>query len=411
MAKQVSPAPLIRGNDLSAYAMARSFHEAFGVTSTAVVSAPRGPINDSAIIEQSLLGARPSDELISARLEALAAAKRAAGFEPVLLVTSDSQVDFVQHRRAWFEERMQLMIPPPEVTARIEDKSLLPGLAAEIGLKAPAEVTIGNDDTWIAAASVIAAPYVIKPAISAEYETMQFPGQRKAYFAGDLGAARGIVEVARAGGFAGELLIQELIPGDDTHNYVATVYRDQHGRITLQATMRMLLALHRPSRTGTCAIGLVAPYPEISGPVADLVTLADYRGFATVDIKVHSRTGERYLLDVNPRIGASNYFVNIGGVNPIEVAWDDLNGLRREPVTATRRGLYRIVPTALLRRYINDDALKNQVREARREGGAVHPLDYPVDRNLRRRFFQAASAVNAVRSFVEDYPRPTETSF
>ncbi|HZK05681.1 MAG TPA: hypothetical protein VFC82_07500 [Actinomycetaceae bacterium] len=405
------PAPIIRGNDVSAYAMARSFHEAYGVTSTAVVSLPRGPINDSSIVTQELLGRNPSDEDVMQRLSEVAARAREAGSEPVLLVTSDSQVDLAQRHRAWFEERMKLMIPPPDTYARIEDKSLLHGLAAEVGLKAPQEVTIGTGDEWLGLAARLTPPYVIKAKVSAEYETVRFPDQRKAYYSPDMEEAKRIVGNARDGGFHGDLLLQELIPGDDTHNYVATLYRDGNGVVTLTSTMRMLLALHRPNRTGTCAIGLVSPYPQISEPVARLVEIADYRGFATVDVKVHSHTGERYLLDVNARIGASNHFVNVGGVNPVEVAWDDLNGVRREPVNATRRGIYRIVPFQLYRRYVNDKTLRAQVRAAVREGGTSHPLAYDADRHPKRAVFRGASSFNNVKAMLRDYPEVTDTGF
>lgn len=431
---ELAPAPIILGNDIGAYAIARSFHEAYGVTSTAVVRLPRGPINDSRILGQELLGEGATDEDLVRRIGLVADLARAAGSEPVLLVSYDSQVELVQRNRAWFEKHMTVLIPPPEVTARVQDKAALPGLAAQVGLLTPREITItvgagagagevagagagegageGAGTDWRTAAAALNPPFVLKPALSATYESVQFPGLRKVYHARDLAEAEQIVAMNREGGFTGALLLQELIPGDDTHNYVATFYRDSAGVITLRAAMRMVLALHRPTMAGNCAIGLVGAFPAITDPLAELLDAVDYRGFATFDVKVHAHTGQPYLLDINPRIGRSNYFINVGGVNPVTVAWRDTLGERVAPQDASGAGIYRIVPLSLLSHYLPDDAaLKAALSAARRAGGVHHPLAYRADWNPKRAFYQAAATFNHMRSFRRDYPHRTESGF
>lgn len=400
--------PILWGSDIGTYSLARYFHEAYGVRSQAVTRQGRGPINDSSIVTPVLLGEDAETDDIIATIAQLAAEARAHGLEPVVTANSDVQVAHLQASRELLTDAT-LLIPDAADVARVSDKALLPDLAARAGLRSPREVLVGPGDAWVEEARELDPEFVVKPAVSAEYE--QIPGLMKLYRATDLDDARRIVGVIRDTGFTSELLLQELIPGDDTHNYVATLYRDRSGVVTVSATMRMLLALRRAKLLGNAALGLVAPYPQISEPAAAVLADADYHGFATLDIKVHARTGERYLLDINPRIGRSNHFIGIGGVNPVVAAVDDAHGEPHAPEVAEGRGIYRIVPLQLLGRYVKDHAVRAEVDAARREGGASHPLDYRADRNLKREFYRRAASVNHVRSFLRDYPTPNDYGF
>lgn len=403
-----SLAPVFLGSDLGVYSMARQFHEEFGCTSTTIAKQPRGFINDSAIVRTVILGADATPSELLAAADRAAEEARASGARAVLMVNSDSQVDFVNAHREHLEARFTVLVPPPVSVDAVSDKSLLAPLARKVGLKTPREATIGQADDVRAATSSLQAPYILKPATSTAWETLGFPGKLKVYVCETVDDVREHCEAAWAGGYTGTMLLQELIPGDDTAGYVTTQYVDSAGRVTIQATARMLLAIHTPNLLGNMALGLVEWYPEFAEPIAELLTGIGYRGFATADIKVHARTGERYLLDINPRIGRSNYFLPIGGVHPMRAAMDDADGRESSVQRTNGSGLFRIVPTALLSKYVTDGEL---VRRARGAGRAVHPLDYARDRNLRRTLFRHAASLNHVRNLAKVYPRPTETSF
>lgn len=413
MADSPRPAPILVGSDLGIYSMARSFHERYGVHSHTVSKLPRGFINDSAILTPVLLGAHATAADQEAALDRLSAEARARGEEPVLLVNSDSQVDHVDAHRAWHEERFTVLVPPAESVRAVEDKARLASLAAASGLETPRErvIDFASLDSWRSVAAEIEAPYILKPATSGDYETLKFPGKLKVYVVADLGALEPILEAISGAGYRGQMLLQELIPGDDTCGYVTTVYFDHTGTPTLQATARMMLAIHTPNLLGNMAIGVVRWYPEVAEKVVSVLQPIGYRGFATVDVKVDSRTGRPYLLDINPRAGRSNYFINIGGTNPMEVAMEDGRGVARSAQHTTREGIFRIVPMGLFRHYVADAELRADVAAVKKAHGTVHPLAYPADSNPRRTFFRAAASVNHVRAFRSIYPARTETSF
>ncbi|HHW84459.1 MAG TPA: hypothetical protein GX743_11730 [Actinomycetales bacterium] len=407
-----APAPIFLGSDLGVYAMARSFHEAHGVHSHTIAGLGRGFINDSSILTPTLLGADPTEEAQQDALLGLVGEAHTRGEEPVVVVNSDSQVEFVQRHRSVLEEAATVIVPAAEHTHAVADKALLAELGPRVGLSTPREVEIDatTPDAGLAHLGSLGSPFILKPAVSSEWEELTFPGKLKVYVASSRDDAASVLASASSAGFTGRLLAQELIPGDDTAGYVVTVYMGADGRPIIQGTARMLLAIHTPNLLGNMAIGYVEWFPQYAEPVIDLLTELGYRGFATVDIKVDPRTGTPYLLDVNPRPGRSNYFINIGGTNPMALALADARGEDVEPRRTVGRGVYRIVPFWLTRRYVRDAELLARVRGAAREN-MVHPLDYAPDRNRRREFFRAAASINHIKNLARVYPRPTETSF
>lgn len=407
----VAISPVFLGNDLGVYSMARQFHEVGDAISTTIANTPRGFINDSAILRTVILGEDATDDHTREALDHAADAAIARDKHAVLMVNSDSQVNFVNANRAALEEKYAVLVPNSQSVAAVGDKTLLAPLARDVGLKTPQEVVLSQADGVRQVSAGLQAPYVLKPASSAEWETLHFPGKLKVYVCDDLDAVERNVTTAFDAGFAGKFLLQELIPGDDTAGYVTTQYVDQAGRITVQATARMLLAIHTPNLLGNMALGLVEWYPEIAEPVSALLQGVGYRGFATADIKVHSRTGEKYLLDINPRIGRSNYFLPIGGVHPMTAALADYRGREIQPQRTSGSAVFRIVPTHLLDRYLTDPALLAHAKRAAHDGGAIHPLNYREDRNTQRTMFRYAASINHMRNLRRVYPRPTETSF
>lgn len=391
--------------------MARQFHEEYGVTSTTIATQPRGFINDSSILSPVIIGEGADDDEMLGSLDVAGAAALSRGERPVLMVNFDGLVDVVNAHRAHLEEKFTVLVPPAESVSAVADKSLLGPLARDVGLKTPAEVVIGPNDNVRETAAGLSSPYIVKPATSTDWERLDFPGKLKVYMCATLDDVARRCDAAFEASYTGQMLLQELIPGDDTAGYVTTQYVDSAGRITVQGTARMLLAIHTPSLLGNMALGLVEWYPQIAEPVSELLRGIGYRGFATVDIKVHAETGEHYLLDINPRIGRSNYFLPIGGVHPMRAVLADVDGHDTELQRTEGSALFRIVPTALLRRYVTDDALRRTVRQAKRSGGSTHPLDYASDRNARRTFFRHAASINHIRNLAKVYPTPTQTSF
>src|SRR5690625_1832750 len=412
----VSPSnlrPVLLGTDLGVYAMARSLHETFGLTSTVISEQPRGPINDSAILTNVFTGAGSKDEDTLAALERVAAQDPAA--DHLLIVNSDHQLDFVLRHRDRIEEQYLVPYAPAQTVAHLADKRAMQGVLERLDIPHPRTVEIDpqkDRQAWAEQAGELMFPLVMKPFAGAEFEELDFPGHRKVYALQNQQEL--VVELQRiaATGYTGTMLLQELIGGDDTYNYVVNLYRDSRGQITMAASGRVLLAMHQPTFIGNSAIIMVDYRQDLIDQVAAVLAEVGFRGFASADFKVDPRTGVAQLLDINPRPGRSHYYAGVGGASAARsVVADHVTGTALETQRATTPGVYAYIPTFVLGHYVRDKDLLRAARAVLRKRRAVHPLAYRADANLRRWWYRILAQVNQLRGLWRFYPRPTDSGF
>ncbi|SEE04449.1 ATP-grasp domain-containing protein [Ruania alba] len=406
--------PVLLGTDLGIYAMARSFHEAYGVHSVVVSEQPRGPINDSAIVQNIFTGADATDE------DTLSALDRIAADHPdevrVLVVNSDHQLAFVMRHRARLEAQYVLPFAAEEVVNRLADKRAMNAVLAELAIPAPRTVEVTalprDEQAWRDACAELSFPIVMKPFAGAEFEELHFTGRRKVYQLSDADALVTELDRIAAAGYGGTMLLQELIPGDDTANRVVNCYRDSRGELTMAASGHVLLAMHQPTFIGNSAVIMVDYDAALIDAVRRVLDAVNYRGFASVDFKVDPRDGIARLLDINPRPGRSHYYANVGGASTARSLVADFVLDEALPTQEARApGVYAYIPPFVLRRYVRDADLYRRARDVLRRRKAVHPLDYAADRNPRRWLYRILAQVNQLRALRTYYPRPTDSGF
>lgn len=410
--------PVILGTDLGVYSMARSFHEACGVRSLVVSNSPRGPINDSRILDQVLVGRGAAQEQTLEVLDGLP--EQHPGTRLLLMVNSEHELGMIREHRERLASGYVLPYPSNEVLARGQDKAALAAVCEQLGVASPR--TVGVDLAALRTgggglqAAELRLPVVVKMAEAGDYLLRNFPGQRKVYAAESQAELERILALLAEQGVTGEALVQELIPGDDTASRVVTCYRDRAGKITAMASGQVLLGLHTPMLVGNGAAILTEPQHELEEQAGAILAALDYRGLANFDFRIDPRDGVAYVLDLNTRIGRSHYYANVAGVNPVralvadyaeELGYTEQVAPETGPRTA---GLYSYVPWGLLRGYLPPELL-NQAKAARRRHGQVHPLAYAADRHPRRWAYRVAASVNLLRDFRRHYPAPTSTSF
>jgi len=256
-------------------------------------------------------------------------------------------------------------------------------------------------------------PLVLKPARSPEYAPFLARGFQKVYYVQGQGELESILRSLRDAGFEGDMLVQELIAGDDTYMDSITLYFDRRGECTLYGSARVLLEDHAPSMLGNPVAMITQQVPELWEKCVSMLKSVRYRGFANFDIKRDPKRPGRYVFfEVNPRIGRNSYYNLAAGVNPMELAVRDLVGHEElESQTASRKVLYTLVPVSLLRRYVRDPELLAEVDQLVGEGKVFDPQRYEADCGLRRMLDVALTERNQVRKFARYYPEPTDTSF
>ncbi|WP_369408625.1 carboxylate--amine ligase [Cellulomonas triticagri] len=406
--------PVILGADIGVYALARAFHEQYGVRSVVVSGAALGPVAHSRILDNVLVddGHDPR-QLVDALLRV--AAQR-TGQRLVLLANSDWLVRVVVQHRAELEPHYVVPFLGADLMDRLSDKATFAEIATDLGISVPRTIVQdfagAANPAWAPVPVNMPYPLIAKAASSADYQEVTFPGKKKVFEIQDAAELDALWVSLRAAGYRGRFVVQELVPGDDTQMRSVTAYVDSRGSITLLCSAHVLLEEHTPSGLGNPAAMVVTREQEMLDQAAAFLRGVGYVGFANFDVKVDPRDGSYRFFEVNPRIGRNNYYVTAAGANVARFLVEDRVLDRAvEPVVVDTEVLYTILPHRLLLRYVLDPALAGKVRGLIRAGRVARPLVYARDGGPRRRWYALAAAVNQVRKFRRWYPKVTGTGF
>lgn len=417
--------PVILGSDAGAYSLARDFHQAQGITSHTVTEAPRGPINDSAIIQQHFCGAGGRKQP-GVLLDTLVRVAGQAQATPVLFPLIDSDVAWcLDHHETLKEAGYLLPFSSPQVIARAANKDHIAALAEEFGIeKVPTwDVNVQEADLD-AVLTEVTFPCVIKPREgSTTFKARSFAGHKKAYCCANRAEAAQVLSTIRAAGYEGHMLVQQMILGDDSASWIITGYVARDGQITSLATAQQLIGIHHPQLVGNAGLIMVKEHPLLRELGAYVLSRLGLRGFFAMDVKIDSRSGKPYLLDVNTRWGRSTYYARLAGMSAAQAFLADYTTMRKGgatmvettavrgldvhaahaiatalPAQAEARTLFGIVSPFALRWWLPSTPVRAEALKLAHRHAYVNPLSYKQDRNLKRSFYIAAAGVNQMRS-------------
>ena len=404
---------VLLGSGLGVYTLARAFHEEYGVVATVVTKVGIEPMRRSVACDVHELGAAASDEdLIAALLDL--AAERGDRHPQLLLANADSLVQLMSDHREQLAEHFVMPILEAGTLERLSDKADFARLCTENGVATPrtevVDLGLPREPGWQPLSTDLPFPVVMKAARTADMAGVQFAGKKKVWFIPDQRELSQLVQTIAEAGYTGRLVVQELIPGDDTAEGSITAYTDTAGRVTLLCSARVLLGEHTPDALGRPAAMITTPFEDALEQARSLLEATGYRGFANFDLKLDPRDGVWKFFEVNPRIGRNNFYVSSAGANISRfVVADAIEHRRLEPVTQFDEILYSLVPMPLLMRYVRDPGMKRWVRTVARRG-VRNPWAYPADGPWARRYARIV-ALNHVRKFLRHYPRPTDSGF
>ncbi|WP_298749031.1 carboxylate--amine ligase [uncultured Serinicoccus sp.] len=408
--------PVFLGTDPGTYGLARALHESYGVETTLVSRGRSGAIANSRILRSVEAGQNTGRaELLATLLaEGRAAREREPDVPLLLCCNSDSHTDLIAQHAEELGEVFAFPRMSPQTLEQIADKQQFGQLCERLGLPTPRTTVVrfGEADRpgWTPEPVDVTYPVVAKPANSAHFENLTFPGAQKVWFLQTPQEWEELVTVLVDGGVRQDFLVQEHIPGDDTHQLSIVGYVDRTGRLTAVATAQVLLGEHEPTTIGSPIAMITTPMPELMDAAERILGAVDYWGFANIDAKRDPRTGTIYYMEVNPRMGRNSFYATAAGADLAGAFVDDLvRGVEREPVRGTDEVLYSIVSPAVLPYYVRDRALRRRVLRAARRG-VVHPLLYERG-NWRRRAYVMANRLNHAKKLARFYPRPSTTGF
>jgi len=276
----------------------------------------------------------------AALLDSLLVLARELGERAVLFPTNDADLAFLDHHRAALAESFTLALSSQPPLRELTDKTRLAELAETHGIAVPTTRRVRSRQELRGVIDTLAYPAVIKPIDTSAWRTPAFRERfdlRKGWLVGDCeeceAAYRRLVEATP------EVLVQEWIPGpDDSYDIVGAVTGP--GGQPLGAFAGRKLMQHPPGIGLGCLLQSVDD-PTLLDEALGFLERIGYRGICEIEFKRDARTGQRRLIEINPRHWDQHGLAPHLGVDLTWIYYRDLIGLPPEPLaTPTRHAVW-----------------------------------------------------------------------
>ncbi|WP_051259451.1 hypothetical protein [Schaalia suimastitidis] len=392
---------LILGGDMGGLSQARSLYEAYR-TPAQILAIARIPVHSaSSMYEIAYEPALEDDDTFVESINRIARLHDT----PLLLSSSfDLYIEMASRLRERFDARVIVPFAPFDVMERIVDKAVFAAYTQQLGIAHPATVIHRVGSGPVPDLSELGYPVVAKPAQSDALRHLDIDDVQKVYYFASRDEVDRFDESLKRAGFSGEIVFQRRVGGSDAQMRILTCYCTRDHQVPISAFGRVLIEEHDPNLRGNPALIFTGEVADT--PVAQATTLLKelgWVGYANFDIKVDPHTGKHLFFEINPRLGRSNYYLNVSGFNPIEVLVEDwISGAPVAPLTAQRRGVYTMVPLGLALAYGAGD--RGRLLAAALGGRMKNPLIAWRDRVFIKNIYAYAATLLQYRRFARHYP-------
>lgn len=215
--------------------------------------------------------------------------------KPVLIPTSDQDLEFIINNCDKLAGEFAFQASYADGNAaNILNKSRFYRLCDKHDVIYPAlhEVTL---DGLGALKHSLSYPVIIKPSRIHDLKT-EMAGKKGWIVRHEDQFARVVKSIP---GHAGTLLAQEVVPGPESEISLFTGYFDQQGRVHQPFTCRKLRQF--PPGFGSASLVISEDEPETRRIAEKFLREIGFRGIAAVELKKDPATGQRKMIEINPR--------------------------------------------------------------------------------------------------------------
>ena len=393
--------PVLLGSDVNVYGMARSFHEAYGICSVAIGKGRLGATSNSRIVTVEVVEPRIEEDEVFCKTLIDFSTRYPKDVELLLVPCGDNYIKLLSRNQDALREYYTFTCIDEQLLTQLSMKETFYALCEQHGFAFPKTTTV-TVNNYQNVELPFAFPVVIKPSNSVAYWNCHFPHKKKVFVAENRDEFDAILKAIYGSTYQDHLIIQEYIPGDDSHMRVMNCYCGKDGKVRLIALGQALLEEHSPEGIGSYAAIIPTEDRQLARQMKTFLEDIGYKGFANFDFKFDSRDGQYKLFEMNPRQGRSSFFVTAAGYNLAKFLVDDV--LLDKPLdctVATGETLWTIIPKALIFEYVSDPELKAKAKDLIRRGKLCKSLYYKKDRNFKRwLYFQKNQA-----SYFKKYTR------
>lgn len=310
--KQADFLPVIFGNDINVYSLARSFYQDYGIKSKVYGKAARSTCYKSKLVDFTEIPNIDQADVLKKVVCDLASLGSNQNRKLLLLGCGDNYVKAITKNATEYPSNVVVPYGEYQQLVDLMDKNKFYALCEEKSIPYPKTAQL--ESTKVAFFDPnFPPPYVLKPSNQVLYNTFSFEGQKKVFVASTLQELRATAEKIFRSGYDDILIVQEFIPGDDSNMRVLTSYSDQVGRVKLQCLGHVLLEEHTPQGIGNHAVILNEHNPDLMATFRNLLEELKFTGFSNMDIKYDQRDNLYKVFEINVRQGRSNYYVTGSG--------------------------------------------------------------------------------------------------
>ena len=392
--------PVIVGTDINAYNMAISFHEEYGIRPILVGKEPMGFTNMSTIPQvieyDSALGDKGAFASILGRV---AEKYKKDGRQLLLVGTNDLYVRLIIENQEKLRQWYVFNYISEDLMNNLLVKKNFYRLCDEHGLDTP-DTYFYNCREQGEFNTDIRYPAIVKPSNGVEYYRNKFEGQQKVYRVETPDELLAVIDKVTASGYKEDLIIQDFIPGDDTFMWDSVFYVNSKGKAELGTLAQVVLQEHTVTAIGNYTALITRYDKELMQKLQRFLEAVGYRGFANFDLKYDIRDGKYKVFEVNIRQGRSSYYTTATGHNMARYLVDDLiRGREKELTYLNTEFLFTVVPKIVLKTFVDNPEINQEVRRLLRAGKWGNPLFYKGDKHRKRPFYMLARQINYYRKY------------
>lgn len=261
------------GNDINTYSVARAFYEYAGIISDVFCKTTYGPCGNSKICN---LTTDPEIDLPHVFLpKVLEYAKKHAKMPVLLVGCGDNYVEQIITHREEYPENVIVPYIPKELMDKLIRKRDFYEMAEKYGLPYP-DTFIYTQDMGEITELPFDFPVILKPSDGVDYWHNPFDTQKKVYKLDTLGEVNSVIKEIYAAGYSDALIIQDMIPGDDSYMRVMTTFSGKDGRTIFTAMGHPLLEEHTPHGLGNTSIIMSCKDEELSQKIRNFLEAIGY---------------------------------------------------------------------------------------------------------------------------------------
>ncbi len=380
--------PIVLGSDENAYGTARLFVEAFGIKPLLLCTRQLTPTTNSSLFDMIQMQNFDQNDVFPVKLLEVLEEKSKKYDKIVVVPCSDYYSALCSRHYEKFGGLIANKFITPELLDTLDTKDKFYALCEKHGMDYPKTyVAEANDRVDAIDRLPFDFPIVVKPENSnaTDYLHCHFEGKKKVFFFNNKEDYLTVINSMNLSDYKGKLIIQEFIEGSDSAMRVMNSYSDINGKVRAMCLGQPVLEEYHPKTLGNYA-GIISRNDEkLYKKIKQFLEDIGYVGFSNIDMKYDAKRDKYYLMEINPRLGRSSFFVRAAGLNMMKFLVDDaIFGKQNECIFSNETAFWANVPKCVFFKYVESDELKEEIRSLVKAKKYMRTLDCKDDFNIIR---------------------------